>query len=134
MADALLRFGERFPQLLPFLGGLAVAAFLLTVGYWLLIRRHADVPVDSSVPRQAAMLLLTAFCVVLVLMTAPVSDSTRAQLLSLLGLVLTAVIALSSTTFVSNAMAGLMLHAVKNFRPGDFVRVGNAFGRVTERG
>lgn len=134
MADALLGFGERFPLLLPFLGGLAVAVLLLTAGYWLLIRRGADVAVDSRVPRQAAMLLLTAFCVVILLMTAPVSESTRGQLLSLLGLVLTAVIALSSTTFVSNAMAGLMLRAVKNFRPGDFVRVGDAFGRVTERG
>jgi len=43
-------------------------------------------------------------------------------------------VALSSTTFVANAMAGLMLRAVRSFRPGDFVHVGEQFGRVTSRG
>ena len=61
-------------------------------------------------------------------------DTSRGQLLALLGLALTAVIALSSTTFVANAMAGLMLRSVKSFRPGDFIRVGEQSGRVTERG
>jgi small-conductance mechanosensitive channel len=54
--------------------------------------------------------------------------------LSLLGILLSAAIALSATTFVGNVMAGLMLRAVKNFRPGDFIRVGDHFGRVSERG
>jgi small conductance mechanosensitive channel len=31
-------------------------------------------------------------------------------------------------------MAGLMLRAVRNFRPGDFIRVGDYFGRVSDRG
>ncbi len=48
--------------------------------------------------------------------------------------VFTAIIALSSTTFVSNAMAGLMLRSLGNFHAGDFVLVGEHFGRVTERG
>ena len=48
-------------------------------------------------------------------------------------MVLTAVIALSSTTFVANAMAGVMLQATQPFRPGDYLRVGTEFGRVTRR-
>ena len=31
-------------------------------------------------------------------------------------------------------MAGLMLQVVKSFNPGDFIRVGERMGRVTERG
>ena len=42
----------------------------------------------------------------------------------------TATVALSSTTFVANTMAGLMLRLVRNFRPGEFVRVGDHFGSV----
>jgi len=72
--------------------------------------------------------------IVCVLLALPVEPATRAQLMSLMGVALTAVVALSSTTFVANAMAGLMLRAVKSYRPGDFVRVGDQFGRVTERG
>jgi hypothetical protein len=55
-------------------------------------------------------------------------------LIGLIGLALTAVIALASTTFVSNAMAGLMLRSLRNFAPGDFIEVEDRFGRVTERG
>jgi small-conductance mechanosensitive channel len=80
------------------------------------------------------MLVLTGIGIVLILLALPLSEATRGQLLGLLGLLLTAVIALASTTFVANAMAGLMLRIVRNFRPGDFIRVGEHFGRMTERG
>ena len=77
---------------------------------------------------------LNAFvAVVALVILLPISEETRGQILSLLGVVLTAVIALSSTTFVSNAMAGLMLQATKPFRPGDYIRVNDQFGRVTRR-
>jgi small conductance mechanosensitive channel len=60
-------------------------------------------------------------------------DVPTETVLGVVGLAFTAIIALSASTLVSNAMAGLMLHAVGNFRPGDFVRVDEHFGRVTER-
>jgi small-conductance mechanosensitive channel len=34
---------------------------------------------------------------------------------------------------VANAMAGIMLQGTQPFRPGDYVRVGDEFGRVTKR-
>ena len=64
----------------------------------------------------------------------PINDEMRKQLLTLLGLLLTLMMAFSSTSFVANAMAGLMLRGVDNLHAGDFVRVGEQFGRVTERG
>ncbi len=79
-------------------------------------------------------LLLTASAVVGVILAVPIAESAQEQLLSLLGLLLSAAVALSSTTFIGNAMAGLMLRAVRNFRPGDFLKVGDHFGRVTEQG
>ncbi len=75
-----------------------------------------------------AVILALTFVVAL-----PLTDTIRGQILSLLGIVLTALIALSSTTFVSNAMAGVMLQATKPFRPGDFIEVDGIFGRVTRR-
>ncbi|MFV0276683.1 MAG: mechanosensitive ion channel domain-containing protein [Parahaliea sp.] len=68
--------------------------------------------------------------IVVLVVVLPLSDDTQGQILGLLGLVLTAVIALSSTTFVANAMAGIMLHITRPFRPGDYVRVNGEFGRV----
>ncbi len=84
--------------------------------------------------RQTAKLLYVAFAVILLLVIVPIPDSTRGQLIGLLGVVITAMIALGSTSFVSNAMAGIMLRSVNNFRPGDFIQVGEHFGRVSERG
>mgnify|MGYP002277734012 CR=1 FL=1 len=84
--------------------------------------------------RQLIKMLVTATGLLVLIIVLPVSDTLRGQLLSLLGLVLTAMIALGSTSFVSNAMAGIMLRSVNNFRPGDFVKVGDHAGRVSERG
>lgn len=84
--------------------------------------------------RQLIKMLVVVFGLVLLLVVLPISDGTRGQLFSLLGLVITAMIALGSTSFVSNAMAGIMLRSVNNFRPGDFVKVGEHTGRVSERG
>jgi small conductance mechanosensitive channel len=58
----------------------------------------------------------------------------RGQLLSLIGIIISAGIALSSSTILGNAMAGIMLKTLRNFHSGDFIKVGDYFGRVTERG
>ena len=80
------------------------------------------------------MLALTIAGLILTLMMLPISDSLRGQILTFFGIVVSAAIALSSTTFLGNAMAGLMLRALRNFRPGDFLRVGEHVGRVSELG
>ena len=71
--------------------------------------------------------------VVALVVSLPLEAGVRGQILSLIGVVLTAIIALSSTTFVSNAMAGIMLQATRPFKPGDFILVNGVFGRVTRR-
>ncbi len=132
--QVLIELWESLPALLPFLIVTSLCAGGLWLAHWLLLRRNLNLGQERQVPRQLVMLVLTAVAVVLLLLALPVSEATRGQLLSLLGVLLTAVIALSSTTFVANVMAGLMLRLVRNFRSGDFVRVGDHFGRVTERG
>lgn len=119
---------------LPTLLVLALGVALLLAASRLLLGRRSDLGLGARLPRQLLLLGLTGLVVVGVVLSLPLAESTRNQLLVLIGLVLTAVIALSSTTFVANAMAGLMLRTVESFRPGDFIRVGEHFGRVTERG
>jgi small-conductance mechanosensitive channel len=83
--------------------------------------------------RQVTTIILALLGILVVILMIP-SETISAQLLSLFGLLLSAAIALSSTTFVGNAFAGMMLRAVRNFRPGDFIQVGDHFGRVSEQG
>lgn len=124
---------QSLDQFIPLLIVLALVSLSLWVANFLLIRR-AKLSTESRFPRQVTMLALTAVAIVCIILAMPISENTRGNLLSLLGLVLTGVIALSSTTFVSNIMAGLMLRSVKSFRHGDFIHAGEHFGRVTERG
>ena len=78
---------------------------------------------------QIAGVLVAILFVILFL---PVGDELRGQLLRLYGLIFSATIALSSTTLVGNIMAGLMLKAIGNCRPGNYITVGDYFGRISE--
>jgi len=111
---------------------LAVALTLLvSIG---IIRRAVPNEPETRMLRQLFIIGAVLVSNILLVLALPLSGEMRGQLLSLLGLVLTAMIALSSTTFISNAMAGFMLRAVGSFHPGDFISVAEHFGRVTERG
>ena len=123
-------------MLQPALPLLAVAAsvFLgLIVVRYVLERRLGGTP-DANFRIQIAMLALTLAGLLAVITALPVSEALRGQLLSLVGILLSASIALSSTTFLGNAMAGILLRVVGGFKIGDFVSVGEHFGRVSERG
>jgi len=124
-------------NLLPYLPS-TVTALAVLLCLWLVNWTFLKGPIkwerDHTLFRQVTIILLSIAGLLLVILLAPLSEVTRGQVLSLLGIVITAVIALSSTTFVSNTMAGFMLRLVRNFRTGDFIRVGDQFGRVTERG
>lgn len=124
---------EWFPQALPLVATLG----LVVIGLWALKRwheRHPPSGQDAHLPRQMALVAAHIVAGVLILLSLPVSETTRGQIFSLTGLIVTALIALSSTSFVANAMAGLLLRIIDSYRPGDFIRVGDHFGRVSERG
>ncbi len=69
-----------------------------------------------------------------VILALPMGDSLRGQITSLLGIVISAVLALSSATFFGNGLAGVMLRIINSSKPGDFIQVNDHFGRITERG
>ena len=113
---------------LPVVATVAVTGAIL----WTMRRTLPNDP-STNVVRQLINIAIVLLSMVALTLALPLATDTRGQLLSLFGLVITAVIALSSTTFVSNAMAGLALRAVGSYKPGDYVRVGEHFGRVTEK-
>jgi len=117
--------------------GIAFLIIILVIfGVRYIINKRAA-GTSYNVRRQVITILLSLVGLLTVIMVIPdqyLSETSRGQLLSLIGILLSAAIALSSTTLIGNAMAGLMLRVVKSFRPGDFVRIGDHFGRVTERG
>ncbi len=115
------------PMLAVLLGVVLALAGINTV----LRRRWRSKP-ELQFRFQLIMLALTLAGLIALLVALPVSETLRGQLLSLLGILLSASIALASTTFIGNVMAGVMLRLIQNARPGDFISVGDLSGRITE--
>jgi small conductance mechanosensitive channel len=118
----------------PVLGTMAVVAGLW-LAHWLLIRRSKEMGAGKRFPRQLWMLGLSGLALVIMIVVLTGGDQElRNVLLSGIAVLFSAVLGLSSTTFISNAMAGLLLRMMRNFHAGDFIRIGEEFGRVTEKG
>jgi len=117
---------------------MSLVIFIGGGGIWLLnriaTRRAAAVPGRDTFRRQLILAVLSTMLLLAIIVSAPLPESTRANLITLFGIALTATIAISSTTLASNAMAGLMLRIINNFKRGDFIRIDQFLGRVTEQG
>jgi len=111
---------------------LLVIIVLSTLGK--ILKANSHNVVGKKFRNQLVMFAASFAGVLTIILGLPLDSNTRGQLLALIGILLSAAIALSGSTILSNAMAGIMLKSVRNFRSGDFIRVGEYFGRVTERG
>lgn len=127
---------EILRHVLAFIPALIVLA--LTIAATSLTRRllasRASANPENRFKRQLLTLLVTLSGLMFLILVLPIGDSSRAQLLTLLGVLLSAAIAFSSTTIIGNALAGFVLHSIRHFQIGDFIEVGTFFGRVSERG
>ncbi|MCC2615897.1 mechanosensitive ion channel [Aestuariibacter halophilus] len=119
---------------LPLIIGVVCIVTVLGLAHWLLIARFPDMGNEQKFPRQLSMLVLTLCAVVALLFLLPIQDSSRNQLIGLLGILISGMLAFSSTTVLSNLMAGLLLRFTKPFQVGDYVRIGEYAGRISERG
>jgi small-conductance mechanosensitive channel len=131
--EVLYKLFEGLRPILPMSAAIIGVVIVLLAVRFFLDKLYTGLP-GRRLRRQMIILLLSIAGLLIVIMTLPVSDSTIGQLLSLIGILMSAAIALSAPTFIGNIMAGMMIRAVRSFRPGDFIRVGDYFGRVSEQG
>jgi len=88
----------------------------------------------GTITRQLISVLIIAIGALFFTIALPIDQSVKGQIISLIGIVLSAGLALSSTTIIGNALAGLMNNSIKNFKLGDFIKIEDNFGRVTKKG
>jgi small conductance mechanosensitive channel len=124
----LARFGNLFSA-----AAITAGAFIFLGVLQKLLNRRSDL---SGARFRHQLIMSGAIFVMLlvIILSLPIPSATKGQLITLIGLIISAAIALSSSTIMGNAMAGIMLKTVRSFRAGDFVKVGEHMGRVTERG
>lgn len=89
---------------------------------------------DRGLIKSIVLFMIALVGIVSVILALPMDPDQKGQVTSLIGIVLSAVLGLSSTTFIGNALAGIALKLRRSFKPGDFITVDNVFGRVTEQG
>ena len=121
------------PKLLPVALELCALVVVVVIVNWLWKRKESANP-DRRTLRLLGVSLLTVLGFVVILFLQPGLKNSIGDVVTLAGILLSAAIALSSTTFISNFMAGIMLARVCHFRAGDFLNVGEHFGRVSEIG
>lgn len=113
-----------------------VAVLILFGGYFLISKIFANrINSDSSFRyyRQLFNTLFAVVALVTVIAASPINSELKGQILSLIGIVISGAIALSSTTLLGNALAGLMIRMNQNFKSGDFIQVNDYFGKVSAR-
>ena len=93
--------------------------------------RHFEGKPHLAFRRQLIQLAGVLAIILALILFLPLNTELRGQLLGLYGIVVSATVALSSTTLVGNVMAGIMLKTIKSCRPGYYITVGDHFGRVT---
>lgn len=120
-------------SLLPSLVLLGVVIGVFFVIQKLLRSHYAALP-GSYFKYQLIQLGVVFAGLLMVVVALPVGQTLRGQLLSLIGIIISAAIALSSTTFIGNMMAGIMLRSLHKFKPGDFIQVADHFGRISALG
>jgi len=104
-----------------------VAVFYLAK---LFLDRQAAGKSDWGLIRSIVLFLLGLVGIIAIILALPMSEGLRGQITNLLGIVISAVLALSSATLIGNGLAGIMLRMISNFKPGDFVTVNEHFGRI----
>lgn len=111
----------------------SILALLWSIN-WLLLTRHKHLGNERKFPRQIIMIALAFIGLLTIIFLLPITEGSRNQLLGLTGLLVSGLIAFSSTSITSNLMAGILLRITSPFKIGDFIRVADYFGRVSERG
>jgi small conductance mechanosensitive channel len=125
---------DKFIIFLPPLLTLIVVCVVIWAFHWFLIGRNPHLGNERKFPRQIILLGLMIAGLLTIAFTLPINEGSRNQLIGLIGLLISGIIAFSSTSIVSNLMAGILLRITRPFRTGDFIRVADHFGRVSERG
>ncbi len=105
----VLNIVEAFHGYIPLTVTLAIVAAGLSFANWALKKR------SRLVGRHLVILGLSAVALISVIIALPIGEGMNNQLTGINGL--------SSTSLVSNAMAGFILRSVGSFRSGDFIEV-----------
>lgn len=87
----------------------------------------------ANITRSTIAFLLVLIGILAFILSLPIDQALKGQILSFLAILISAGIALSSTTVLGNIIAGIMNNSMNRFRSGDLIKLDDFHGRVTKK-
>jgi len=112
---------------------LILIILFLILNAWI-FKKMKTVQAPTTITRRTVFFLIVLIGTLVFILSRPIEQNIKGQILSFLGIIISAGIALSSTTVLGNLIAGIMNNSMNRFRNGDLIRVADFQGRVTEKG
>jgi small-conductance mechanosensitive channel len=107
--------------------------FVLYYAVQFILKRQKAGENDRSMLRQFILFLIISVGAIAFLLALPIEPDTKDRITTLLGYMISAIVALSSATFFGNMLAGILLRIINSFKAGDFVMIDQYEGRVSEK-
>ena len=111
---------------------LLILIVLLVINSWIFKRTKSTIS-NGIITKGAISFILVLVGVLAFVLVLPIDKSLKGQILGFLGIIISAGIALSSTTVLGNLIAGIMNNTMNRFRNGDLIKIGDFHGRVIKK-
>lgn len=109
-----------------------IIVVLLIINAWI-FKRFKMIPSSGNITRSTISITVVLIGTVIFILSLPIDKSLKGQILSFLAIIISAGIALSSTTVLGNLIAGIMNNSMNRFRNGDLIKIGDLQGRVIKK-
>lgn len=109
-----------------------IIVIVLLINSWI-FKRLKTLSSGMGVLRSTISTIVVLVGVLIFILTLPIDRNSKGQIISFLGIIISAGIALSSTTILGNLIAGIMNNSMNRFRNGDLIKIGELQGRVIRK-
>lgn len=105
---------------------------LLVFNSWI-FKKVKSTGSNGNITKRAISFFIVLIGVLAFILVLPIDKALKGQILGFFGIIISAGIALSSTTVLGNLIAGIMNNSMNRFRNGDLIKIGDFHGRVTRK-
>ena len=109
-----------------------VLVFLLILNSQI-FKKARSIKFHGTVLKNSIAAIVLFVGILVFILSFPIDKTLKGQILSFLAIIVSAGIALSSTTVLGNLIAGIMNNSMNRFRNGDLIKIGDFQGRVTKK-
>lgn len=111
---------------------LLILIVLLILNSWI-FNKIKSTSSSGNITKGAISFFLILLSVLIFILVLPIDKSLKGQILTFLAIIISAGIALSSTTILGNLIAGIMNNSMEHFRNGDLIMLNDFHGRVIKK-